>query len=361
MDEQPNVSVVVPCYNVERYVEECLRSIMGQTLHNIEIICVNDGSTDSTLEVLQRLANEDSRISIIDKPNTGYGNTMNIGFAAAKGEYIGIVESDDYVEPNMMEVLYGLAKEHDLDVSKSEFFFYYTKPEVSNRLSFEYWHDNHGKLFHPDEENFFVFTCRPCIWSAIYRASFIREKNVMFNETPGASYQDASFNFEVWLKAQRCWWVREGLIHYRQDNEQSSVNSPGKVFCVCDEYVRIYSLVDELEDKDRARRLRLMLSPRKYSSYKWNYERLSPELGLEFLKRVQQEYLEHEKRGEIDWSLFRPEWEAALKSIMADPFLYHMDYTEDSDQSSALRTLKRYYKAGGLGGVVKLIRRKLGH
>ena len=80
----PKVSIVIPCCNVEKYVEQCVRSAMEQTLDDIEIICVNDGSTDSTLSILQSLAREDERISIIDKPNTGYGNSMNVGFVQLK-------------------------------------------------------------------------------------------------------------------------------------------------------------------------------------------------------------------------------------------------------------------------------------
>lgn len=95
MDNKVKVSIVVPIYNVEKYLRQCLDSIVNQTLKNIEIICVNDGSTDNSLKIIQEFADKDSRIKIINKENTGYGNSMNIGFDAAIGEYIGIVESDD--------------------------------------------------------------------------------------------------------------------------------------------------------------------------------------------------------------------------------------------------------------------------
>ena len=114
----PKVSLVIPCCNVERYVEQSVRSAMNQSLRNIEIICINDGSTDSTLSILQKLANEDSRICIIDKPNSGYGNSMNIGFDAAHGEYVGILESDDFIDELMLEVFYDLAKSNDAEVVK---------------------------------------------------------------------------------------------------------------------------------------------------------------------------------------------------------------------------------------------------
>lgn len=97
----PAVSVLIPCFNVERYVRECLDSVVNQTLGDLEILCINDGSTDATPDILREYAARDARIRIIDKPNSGYGDSMNRGLDAASGEYIGIVESDDRAEPDM--------------------------------------------------------------------------------------------------------------------------------------------------------------------------------------------------------------------------------------------------------------------
>ena len=102
---QPSVSILVPCYNVEKYIHQCMDSIISQTLKDIEIICINDGSKDNTLSILKEYADKDKRIVIIDKSNSGYGDSMNQGLKKANGEYIGIVESDDFVEPNMFETL----------------------------------------------------------------------------------------------------------------------------------------------------------------------------------------------------------------------------------------------------------------
>jgi glycosyltransferase involved in cell wall biosynthesis len=110
------ISVVVPVYNVEKYLKECIDSIINQTLEDIEIICVNDGSTDSSLEILNDYAKKDSRIIVINKSNSGYGHTMNMGLNAATGEYVGIIESDDFADKNMFEDLYKLAKEYDADI-----------------------------------------------------------------------------------------------------------------------------------------------------------------------------------------------------------------------------------------------------
>lgn len=118
----PKISVIVPCYNVGNYIRQCMDSIVNQTLKEIEIICINDGSTDETLSVLREFEAKDKRVTIIDKPNSGYGHSMNTGLKCARGEYVGIVESDDFIEPNMFEELYRLAKTHGVKVVKSNFF-----------------------------------------------------------------------------------------------------------------------------------------------------------------------------------------------------------------------------------------------
>lgn len=106
----PKVSLIVPTYNVEQYLVECMESITNQTLEDIEVICINDGSTDGSLSILQSYADKDKRIIIVDKENGGYGIGMNIGLEIATGEYIGIVEPDDFVPVNMFGNLYDIAK-----------------------------------------------------------------------------------------------------------------------------------------------------------------------------------------------------------------------------------------------------------
>ena len=116
----PKVSVVIPIYNAENYLRQCLNSIVGQTLRDIEIICVDDGSTDTSLSIIHEYAQKDPRIKVISKPNSGYGHSMNVGLDAATGEYFGIVDSDDYILPEMYETLYYYAHKDDLDVYKRQ-------------------------------------------------------------------------------------------------------------------------------------------------------------------------------------------------------------------------------------------------
>ena len=200
------------------------------------MICVNDGSTDSSPDIIQEYVEKDSRFKCINKPNTGYGNSMNRGFDLACGEYIGIVESDDYADPDMFESLYRIAHDNNLDAVKSGYYLYYSKPKEKNVEQIIVSESLAGKTICPREdfkakqEMVDFFNIKPTIWSAIYKKDFIRNHDIRFNETPGASFQDTAFNFKVWACADRMQLVPRAFLHYRQDNEGSSVNSGGKVF-----------------------------------------------------------------------------------------------------------------------------------
>ena len=199
------VSIIIPTYNVEEYLEECLESVVRQTLSDIEIVCVNDGSTDSSLEILKRYAERDERIIIVDQPNGGYGKAMNAGMDRATGEYIGIVEPDDYVGLEMYEDLYKVAKENDLDFVKSDFYRFVTSD--NGDVNFKYFAlskdpDDYNKVFNPSETpyamNYVVNT-----WCGIYRKSFLDEFGIRHNETPGASFQDNGFFFQTFAFGRR--------------------------------------------------------------------------------------------------------------------------------------------------------------
>ena len=326
-NEKIKVSVVIPIYNVELYLRQCLESVANQTLKEIEIICVDDGSTDASPEIIREYAARDSRIKIISKDNSGYGNSMNRGFDAAIGEYIGIVESDDYAELNMFEVLYNIAHENRLDVVKSSYYFYYSQPKERNEKQEIVSKIMERKTFCPSSysqakmELVELFNMKPTIWSSIYRNEFIKENKIRFNETPGASFQDTSFNFKVLCMAQRMQMLRDAFIHYRQDNSNSSVNSSGKVFCVCDEYAEMQRFLNEHPDKKG--QLEYIKNRIKYDSYMWNYNRLSNKYKYIFIERASSEFNEEMLVGKIDKDYF--EWYKwnDLCAIIDDPIDWH--------------------------------------
>lgn len=345
----PKVSVVVPCYNVEKYLHQCLDSIVNQTLKELEIICVNDGSKDSTLSIIEEYAAKDKRIKIIDKPNAGYGDSMNRGFDMATGEYIGIIESDDYAELDMFEKLYDCAKKHELDAVKSGFYFYWSKDGEKNVPYPIASHIMSQRTFCPTTdfkskmEMVEFFNIKPSIWSAIYRKDFIRENNIRFNETPGASFQDTAFNFKVWTCAKRARLMEECFLHYRQDNENSSVNNPGKVYCLCDEYEEIARWLETQPVKKGM--MEPLMVRLKFDGYCWNYERLTEPLQKEFIQRFYQELRQHKIDGSLQKDYF--EWYrwSRAHQILKNPYDYHLNYTLSSKEtkphttSSVSRTL----------------------
>ncbi len=175
-DALPSVSVVVPIYNVERYLPQCLEALCSQTLRDLEIVAVNDGSTDGSLSVLQEWARKDERIVIVDKPNSGYGASMNCGIEAARGAYIGIVEPDDFPERDMFKRLLRMAQRHDCDLVKCNFFEHYEDRDdrIRNFADFPY-----GRLFDPVEQPRIVCTI-PAIWTGLYRKAWLDDEASAF-------------------------------------------------------------------------------------------------------------------------------------------------------------------------------------
>lgn len=353
----PAISVLVPVYNVERYLDECLRSIAGQTLRDIEIICINDGSTDGSRDIIQKFMDADNRFRVIDKSNSGYGASMNRGLRAAQGEYVGIVESDDFIEPDAMERLYEAARENDADVVKANFWFYWSVPEKRD----EFWElvkpEWANKVYAPRDKGCeSIFYEKPSIWSAIYRRGFLEENNIDFLETPGASYQDTSFTFKIWACARRVYLLHDAVLHYRQDNEASSVNSPGKVFTVCGEYAEISRYVEE---HCELAHLHPVVERMKYDTYMWNYDRLSDDLKLEFLPTMAKEFQDDANRGWIDYAYF-DDWKAeCLQILLVSADEFHVVQINRNEENGLQRALN-YWRHGGVSLLAKTLVHRLG-
>ena len=127
------ISIIVPVYNVEKYLERCVESIIGQTYKNIEIILVDDGSKDNSGKICDDFMKKDNRIKVIHKENGGLSDARNAGIEIAKGEYIGFVDSDDYIEKDMFETLYNLCKENDAEISMVSYYEYYNGKLIAVR------------------------------------------------------------------------------------------------------------------------------------------------------------------------------------------------------------------------------------
>lgn len=219
------VSVVVPIYNVKPYLRQCLDSILSQTLKEIEIICVNDGSTDGSKDVISEYAKKDRRIVVINKANSGYGASMNRGIARATGEYVAIVEPDDFIDQHMFDELYQAAVTRGrVDIIKSSYWQYFDDDGNGEKIL----NAPILAVCHPPKEVFDVWTYpeiiyhHPAIWSCLYRRAFLLENKVRFVEAQGAGWVDNPFLLETFCLARAITWMPKPYYYYRQTNPNSS-------------------------------------------------------------------------------------------------------------------------------------------
>lgn len=282
------VSIIIPSLNVRPYIHECMESVVHQTLREIEVICVDAGSTDGTLEVLHQYAISDERIKIINSDKKSYGYQMNLGIKEAKGEYIGIVEPDDFIDVTMYQQMYEKVKNNCVDFIKGGYFEY---SEIGKDLSIKCLKNipqniSEMKINLRENRNLGMLDLNH-IWAALYRRDFLRKKDVRFNETKGASYQDTSFSILVGLLADSCWLSYDCFYYYRTDNENSSVKSDDKYNCVIDEYKYIEDelIRHNIYTPDN----RHLVLQQKLITYRWNYLRLSSFVREKFFLNIQKE------------------------------------------------------------------------
>ena len=294
------VSILVPIYNTERFLPECLDSLVKQTLKDIEIVCINDGSKDASLEIVKRYAKNDKRIVLINKKNTGYGDSMNRGFAKAVGEYVGIVEPDDFIELDAFEKMYEVAKKNKAEVVKANFYEYATVKKKDVGKSELFLKNEVGKVIDAQKHKH-IFFQQPSVWSAIYQREFLNKNEIRFLPSGGASYQDAGFTFKVWVGAHRVVFMDEAFLHYRNDNPNSSVKSAGKIYAVKDEY-------DAVEGYLKERGLMNVFGPTlaavRLEGYIWNMRRLERGAAMEFAKVVEEDYNRYKDLGYLDVTNF---------------------------------------------------------
>lgn len=227
------VSVIVPIYNVERFLPQCLESIRSQTYSNLEIICVNDGSTDGSLRTIRDFADRDPRFVVIDKQNEGYGAGCNQGIARATGDWISIVEPDDWIEPTMYEDMLSFASTFgEVDIVKTPWtdITNWDNPanEGRRRCPFKGNISTTKKAFRVSNEPI-LLECHPSIWSAIYRRDFLLEHQIRFMEIPGAGWADNPFLIETMCQAKKIVYLDKTFYNYRCDLPGSTRNHTSDV------------------------------------------------------------------------------------------------------------------------------------
>lgn len=248
----PKISVIMPTYNVEKYFRQCIESVINQTLTDIEIIPVDDGSPDNCGKIMDEYAAKDPRIKPIHQANGGYGKAVNAGIKVATGEYIGIVETDDFIEPDMYEKLYNQAKDLDADVCKCSFYEYNSfKPEDERNKQWINKVQNIANF--PNNKCFTIKECpeilmfHASIWSNIYKKDFLQKHNIRLNETKSASYQDFPLMVEVMCKAERIAVLKDYLYHWRVEPSQNSstVRNDSRLMIMAEQCEEVKKIVKE--------------------------------------------------------------------------------------------------------------------
>ncbi len=205
------ISVVVPVYNVEKYLEQCLNSIINQTFKDIEIICINDGSTDGSLEILREYEQKDSRIRLINKENEGISAVRNQGMELAKGEYISFIDSDDWIDENYLEALYTAAKKYDSDIACSSIIRVtgkrHRKKIIYKKEEFTTESDKKNELTKVPINSY--------VWNKIYKRVSLLKSGVKF--PVGRVYEDVIWCIKAIYYLNGVVTVPDAVYYYRKN------------------------------------------------------------------------------------------------------------------------------------------------
>lgn len=210
------ISVIVPIYNVESYVAECIESIQNQTYMNLEIILVNDGSTDASGDICDQYAAYDERIQVIHKENAGVSAARNTGIESANGDYIGFVDSDDYIAPTMYEDMLKLMAEHDLDIIECTAF------RNNGDTNIEGCNDGSLEIFNRDEAlKMAMYDCFVAVWSQLYKRRVISD--VRF--PVGRKFEDSAVSYLFIANTKRVGHINRCLYYYRLNPNSTTQTS----------------------------------------------------------------------------------------------------------------------------------------
>lgn len=240
------VSIILPVYNVEKYLNECLDSIVNQTFKDMEIICINDGSTDKSLEILNSYASRDERIKIISQENAGLGAARNVGMGAAEGDYIFFIDSDDFIYADAIEEMYENAVVNDSDLVLFRRTREFDIDRLNNREGYNF--DNVFKISGEEYKKFtfnykdikqYVLNSYLSVWMKFYKREFLNSHDD-FYFPEGIAYEDCLFHVKVFLRAGRMSHIPKVYYHYRKNPDSIMNNSSYNM--------DIFKVVDSVEE-----------------------------------------------------------------------------------------------------------------
>jgi len=264
------ISIIVPVYNVEKYLARCLDSCLNQTFSDIEVICVNDGSTDESTKILTSYEKYDNRIKVINKVHEGPSSAKNAGFEVAIGKYILFVDSDDYLSSIAVEKLYTNAEYNNSDFVIFDYISGTNNYENCQRFKIDIF----GRHF--ENNPFCIENISPDMYkymhisacSKLYLRKFLTENEIEFPE--GIIFEDNSYFAQVYTKAKRITYVPEPLYYYQQGKSKQMSRTDEKLFDI----IKVYRLIeDEFERTGH------------WSNYKQTIQLL---MMMDFLKNLNQ-------------------------------------------------------------------------
>lgn len=237
----PKVSIIVPIYNVEGYIEKCLETLVNQTLKDIQIILVNDGSKDRSIEVVKKFLKEyPEKITYLEKENGGLSDARNYAIPHAKGEYIAFLDADDYVEKNMYEEMYKVAQKENSDMVECDFYWEYPK-KIKTDV---------GQIYNDKKE--MLEKIRVVAWNKLIKREVLEKTGILFPK--GYRYEDVEFTYKLVPYLNKVSFVKKPFIHYVQrEGSISNVQNERtkEIFDVLDHVIEYYkknSIYDEYKD-----------------------------------------------------------------------------------------------------------------
>jgi len=308
------VSVIIPVYNVEKYLEQAMESVIRQNYDNYEVICIDDGSTDQSGKMLDSYSDQYDFIKVVHKTNTGYGHSMNTGLGLAQGDYISILEPDDYIaEDTLSSIMQIFDSYENLDFVKCDFAFVKGSEELQVVQAKIIKDESLYNRLLDKQDILKLYKGYIAHWTAVYSKAFLDKNQIRYHETPGASYQDVGFWFQSLMYAESAYLSDKSFYHYRVDNPGSSMNNPGKVYCTCEEYDYIAEIIEKYRNPE-------MIYPYyvkgRLISVKDTYRRIADEFRRDFLIRAEKDFRMIEKEGHLDLSQLSKEEGKVLKDIM---------------------------------------------
>ena len=297
-NKTPKISVIVPVYNVEQYLEQCLDSLVRQTYKNIEIILLNDGSTDSSVEILKKYEQLDNRIKLYEWENVGYSETLRRGICFATGDYLAFLDSDDWAEPDFIETLYTSLREENADFAVGSYYVYDERSGTKS-LNDKTWlravlNNSGGSVFPGGEDSLFDDAV---LWNKLYSMKFFRSLEIQIHGDMKTA-PDVPVVWCAFLSARKISVIPKPVVNYRIGRIGQHTGAKDLRFFACfDLFQYFFEFVDchpELKSLESCF-LHLQLS-----RYLWGYEKTPVGSRPEYFEKICSSFCERRYSGQSD-------------------------------------------------------------